>query len=73
MSLVLCVVSPAFGQESADEKRRFVFGEEDVSGTVQKPQVEYIIARQDTADDEELTLKESFIPRLLKTVETAPF
>ena len=53
--------------------KSFVFDEDDVAGTVRKPQVEYIIARGDTGDTEELQLTESFIPKLLKSVDRKPF
>jgi len=53
--------------------KKFVFGEEEVTGKVQRPQVEYIIARKDIADDANLKLKESFIPKLLDSVKQEPF
>jgi len=88
MAFALCgllFAVPAMAQSDKDQDKetktsteptgpkRFVFGEEDVAGTVRKPQVEYIIARGDTGDETELKLDKSFVPELLKSVKRKPF
>jgi hypothetical protein len=59
--------------------KKIVFGEDselegsEVIGTVHKPEVGYIITRQEQEDLETLQLKESFIPKIVKSVEKKPF
>ena len=44
-----------------------------VEGSVHKPEVSYLVSRQEQEDLETLQLKESFIPKIVKSVEKAPF
>lgn len=59
--------------------KKIVFGEDselagsEVIGTVHKPEVGYIITRQEQEDLETLQLKESFVPKIVKSVEKKPF
>ena len=59
--------------------KKIVFGDDselagsEVIGTVHKPEVGYIITRQEQEDLETLQLKESFIPKIVKSVEKKPF
>lgn len=59
--------------------KKIVFGEDselagsEVIGTVHKPEVGYIITRQEQEDLETLQLKESFVPKIVKSVEKSPF
>ncbi len=59
------------------QRKKVVFGEEEeaevVEGYVHKPEVGYIITRQEQEDLETLQLKESFAPRIVRSVEKAPF
>ncbi len=59
------------------QRKKVVFGEEEegsvVEGYVHKPEVGYIITRQELEDLETLQLKESFIPKIVKSVEKTPF
>lgn len=66
------------GSASAQGKK-IVFGDDselagsEVIGTVHKPEVVYVITRQEQEDLETLQLKESFIPKIVKSVEKKPF
>jgi len=56
--------------------KRLIFDEEDaekVVGYVHKPEVGYVITRQEQEDLETLQLKESFLPKIVKSVEKKPF
>jgi len=44
-----------------------------IIGYVHKPEVGYIITRQEQEDLETLQLKESFVPKIVKSVESKPF
>lgn len=63
------------GPAQAQSKRvRVVIVEDEViRGEVQKPSVQILIARQDLSSSDQLELQESFIPRIVKSVESKPF
>ncbi len=64
------LVLPALAQQ----RKKIVIEEaEQVEGTVQKPQVTYIVTRQDIEDEEQLKLNKSFIPKIVESVEKEPF
>ena len=72
--MVLATLGP--GEARAQGRKKVVFGEE--GGTllevkVPKPEVGYIIARQEQEDLETLQLKESFVPKIVQSVEKKPF
>lgn len=52
---------------------RIVFEEAVIEGEVQKPQVAVYITRQNLNDRYQLELKESFVPKILESVENPPF
>ena len=58
----------------AQQRKKIVIEEaEQVEGTVQKPQVTYIVTRQDVEDEEQLKLNKSFVPKIVESVEKEPF
>ena len=62
---------------SADAQRRrrgkvIRLGEFKIEGTIQKPQAFYILQRSNL-NFEGLELKNSFVPKIIKSVEQAPF
>jgi hypothetical protein len=58
----------------AQQRKKIVIEEaEQVEGTVQKPQVTYIVTRQDIEDEEQLKLDKSFVPKIVASVEKEPF
>ena len=66
---VAMVAAPA----EAQERRRLVLGEFEVEGKVQKPEITIFITRQNLDTEFKLELKESFIPRIVESVEKKPF
>jgi len=58
----------------AQQRKKIVIDTElEVEGQVQKPQVTYIVTRQDVEDEEQLDLSKSFIPMIVESVEKEPF
>lgn len=55
------------------QSRRLVFEETIIEGKVQKPEITIFITRQNLNTDYQLELRESFIPRIVESVERAPF
>ena len=60
------------------QRKRVVFGGDEeagseIIGSVHKPEVGYIITRQEQEDLETLQLKESFLPKIVKSVDKKPF
>jgi hypothetical protein len=53
--------------------RRLVFEETVIEGEVQKPEITIFITRQNLGTEYVLELKESFIPKIIKSVEKKPF
>jgi hypothetical protein len=75
LGLMALPVYPA-DADAQRRRKKITFGEEEadvVEGYVHKPEVGYIITRQEQEDLETLQLKESFIPKIVKSVEKAPF
>ncbi len=59
---------------SADaQNRRLVFEEISVEGRVQKPVIDIFMSRQNLHTDYKLELRESFLPKIIKSVEKKPF
>lgn len=78
LTATVVLVAGLAPSSASSQGKKFVmtFDEEDadvVTGVVQKPEVGYIITRQEQEDLETLQLKESFIPRIVKSVEQEPF
>ena len=46
---------------------------EGIKGTVQKPELEIFMSRQNLRADEGLELRDSFLPRIIESVEKKPF
>ncbi len=73
LSVVLVGVvlsQPVFGQ---GRRRARILEEEVITGKVQKPNIEIIIARQNLAEADQLVLRESFVPQILESLEKGPF
>ena len=75
LGLLLVPVYPA-DADAQGRRKKITFGEDDtdvVEGYVHKPEVAFLLTRQEQEDLETLQLKESFIPKIVKSVEKAPF
>ncbi len=76
-SLVPLYTAPA----EAQQRRKVIRFDEEalneddykITGNVHKPELTYFLTRQEQEDLETLQLKESFIPKIVKSVEKAPF
>jgi type II secretory pathway pseudopilin PulG len=68
--VLLAVALPGVAQQ---RKKIVISDEMEVEGQVQKPQVTYIVTRQDIEDEEQLKLSTSFIPKIVESVEKEPF
>jgi len=68
--LILMVAMSSVGYSQA---RRLVFEETVIEGKVQKPEITMFITRQNLNTDYNLELRESFIPKIIKTVDKRPF
>lgn len=64
------LAQPVFGQ---GRRRARILEEEVITGKVQKPNIEIIIARQNLAEADQLVLRESFVPQILDSLESGPF
>ncbi len=60
-------------QAQSKRVRVSILEAEVIRGEVQKPSVQILIARQDLSSMDQLDLQESFIPRIVKSVEARPF
>ncbi len=75
LGLLLLPVYPA-DADAQGRRKKITFGEDDtdvVEGYVHKPEVAFLLTRQEQEDLETLQLKENFIPKIVKSVEKAPF
>jgi hypothetical protein len=73
-ALALIVVVVASMPGSASAAKRLVFKDEFVvEGEIQKPEVAVFISRQNLNKGYELALTESFLPKILESVDKAPF
>jgi D-aminopeptidase len=61
------------GSTARAQGRRLVFEETIIEGKVQKPEITIFITRQNLGTEYVLELKESFIPKIVKSVEKKPF
>lgn len=58
--------------QTGRKKNVIKLGEFKIEGTIQKPQAFYILQRS-SLNFEGLELKNSFVPKILRSVEQAPF
>ena len=70
--VILALALPGVAS-AQDRKKRKTLAEILVEGEVQKPQVTMFINRQNLNTDAGLVLKQSFIPRIVESVEKKAF
>jgi hypothetical protein len=76
LSFVTLMAAALAGPAVAQRRKRISFTEGEatkVEGQVHKPEVGYILTRQEQEDLETLKLKESFLPKVVDSVEKKPF
>ena len=66
------IVALASGPARA-QSRRLILTEEKIEGKIQKPEITIFITRQNLNTDYNLELKESFVPKIVESVERKPF
>jgi hypothetical protein len=71
--LVLIVIGCMLAGTADAQGRRLVFEETVIEGEVQKPEITIFITRQNLGTEYVLELTESFIPKIIKSVEKKPF
>jgi hypothetical protein len=74
IGLMVGAVTALSGEAGAQQRRRRLIRLETVKveGRIQKPQAFYILQRSNL-NFEGLELKNSFVPKIIKSVEAAPF
>ena len=71
-TLVLLMI--ALGSAPAEaQSRRLIFEDIDVEGRVQKPVIDIFMRRQNLNTGYQLELKESFLPKIVESVQRKPF
>ena len=65
----------ALSPTAADAQQRKAYALEgfEIIGEVQKPQVTLFVSRKNVNTDASLELRESFIPKIMKSLEKKPF
>lgn len=71
--LVLLVGALMMGSTAQAQSKRLVLDDLKVVGKVQKPEITIIITRQNLNMGYELKLEESFIPKIVESVDQKPF
>ena len=72
----LLLAGPSIGEVQAQTKTVVLDDDEEdakIIGSVHKPDVPFIALRQQQEDLETLELRESFLPKVIKSVEKKPF
>ena len=76
LSGILLLAGPWVGEVRAQTKTVVLDDEDEedkIIGTVHKPEVPFLRVRQEQEDLETLELRESFLPKVIKSVEKTPF
>ena len=70
---IFVVVLFLFSSLAEAQTRRLVFEDISVEGRVQKPVIDIFMSRQNLDTDYNLELRESFLPKIVESVEKKPF
>ena len=74
MRLLIITIGAFFLAPKAEaQNRRLVFEDINVEGRVQKPVIDIFMRRQNLHADYKLELRESFLPKIVDSVEKKPF
>ncbi len=69
LAVLLLALAPAV----ARAERAITFEESKVVGKIQKPEIQILITKQNLTPKYELELKESFLPKIVQSVDSKPF
>jgi hypothetical protein len=70
---ILLAIALAPAPADAQQRKAYALEEYAIIGDVQKPQVTLFVSRKNVNTDASLELRESFIPRIMKSLEKKPF
>lgn len=72
---LLCAVgaSAVLASAAVAQTRVTMFEAEEIVGEVQLPSVQIFVTRQNLNSDYDLELEESFVPKIIESVEERPF
>jgi hypothetical protein len=74
MRILILGLGLLFSAKAANaQTRRLVFEDISVEGRVQKPVIDIFMRRQNLHSDYKLELRESFLPKIIKSLEKKPF
>jgi hypothetical protein len=73
MKRLLALSLVLFCASAHAQQRRLVFDTLDIVGEIQKPEIMVFISRKNLDSGYELVLRESFVPRIIESVEFKPF
>jgi hypothetical protein len=73
VSVALTLALLASASAHAQSRQTFRFEEEVIVGKVHKPEVMMVITRQNLEGTYQLELSESFLPKIVRSVEQEPF
>lgn len=69
----LMVLALAMAPMTARAERAITFEEQTLVGKIQKPEIQILITKQNLTPKYELELKESFLPKIVQSVDMKPF
>lgn len=73
LAAVAALLGLFFAPAAQAQSRRLVLTEEKIEGKIQKPEITIFITRQNLNTDYNLELEESFVPKIVESVEKKPF
>ena len=74
MTALSFVAAMLMSSEEAHAQGRYViFEEEEIVGEIQLPSVQIFITRQNLNSDYDLSLEESFVPKIVEAADKKPF
>lgn len=73
MAIALVAVGLLMPTVADGQTRRLVFEDISVEGRVQKPVIDIFMRRQNLHTDYKLELRESFLPKIVESLEKKPF
>ena len=73
MVVLALMASVSLPAQAQNKRKKLVFEDTVIEGQVQKPQITIFITRQNLDTEASLELRESFIPKIVESVEKKPF
>lgn len=69
----LMILALVLAPTAARAERAITFEEQTVIGKIQKPEIQILITKQNLTPKYALELKESFLPKIVQSVDLKPF